>query len=364
GSSLFNAIFRDPNIKELYLRNLSKIQEHPHLGLRFKFCINPEYPALANLMNLPWEYLHDPIEKRDFLNLFETLPIVRFLDLKRPIGPIRVENLPLRILVMISSPAGYPALDVSEEKRLLREAFSTHSEIEVDFLKKATLLELKDRLTDRDYHIFHYIGHGGFEKQTGKGVLVLEDEEGNGIFVAGEKLKRVFRGSSIGIVFLNACETARMSAEKDPFASIVSSLMIENILAVVAMQYPISDKSAIVFSKKFYTALAKGKPIDQAVTQGRLAIDLSSFDTLEWGIPVLFLRSEDGVVFDIKDEEKRPFRQQRQSIKTTTEETEDQTSHRGIPQEELLTMLFCKNCGEKLLPEGKYCRKCGTQVNL
>ncbi len=370
GRQLFVALLGNKNIRELYLKNLSMIQEHRDSGLRMKLCINPEYPELAGLMNLPWEYMFDSIEKHDFISLFETLPVVRFMDLKRPIGPIRIEKLPLKILAMISSPTGFPALDVEQEKNLLREAFADRPEIQVDFVEKATLLDLKDQLAGSAYHIFHYIGHGGFDRTTGRGVLVMEDEEGNGILVSGEKLKRVFRDSSIGIVFLNACETARISAEKDPFAGIASSLMIENVLAVVAMQFPISDNSAIVFSKKFYTSLAQGKPIDQAVSRSRQAIDLSAYETMEWGIPVLFMRSENGVVFDLQEEaEEVPIIEETRPPKPRKERPEGvatENNYRSVEvvnEQEAADYKFCKNCGEWLIPGARFCRKCGSSIH-
>jgi len=373
GTQLFSAIFGDKNIKDLYLKNLSMIQGHSETGLRIKLCINPEYQDLARLMNLPWEYIYDPLEKRDFLNLFEALPVVRYLDLKRPVGPIKVDKLPLKILVMLSSPADYPELDIKKEKLLLREAFVKHPEIQVDFLEKASLLDLKDRLSEDEYHIFHYIGHGGFDKETGQGILIFEDPDGGGFFVSGEKLKRAFRGSSVGIVFLNACETARISAEKDPFAGVASSLMIENILAVVAMQFPISDTSAIVFSKKFYTSLAQGNPIDQAVTKSRQAIDLSSFETLEWGIPVLFMRSENGVVFELKEKAKLEEMPSTQPSSTRISEPEGIPGHgrqqtrsikdKEIPaKEEKPKLKFCRACGERLVSGAKFCKNCGTKI--
>lgn len=344
GNHLFSAIFSNKNVKDLYLKSLSKIQEHRDMGLRFKLCINPEYPELVRIMNLPWEYMFDRVEKKDFLNLFEYLPIVRYLDLKRPEGPIKIEKLPLKILVMLSSPSDCPEINVEKEKKLLEEAFAEHNEVEVDFLADGSLLELDEKLADKDYHIFHYIGHGDFDKKSGKGVLIFE-EEGKGVQVTGEKLKRVFReNSTVGIVVLNACDTARISAEKDPFAGIAPSLMIENIFAVVAMQYPISDRSAIVFSKKFYTSLAQGYPIDQAIAKSRKAIDFSSLEAFEWGIPVLFMRSEDGVIFELKE-------------KAEIEEE-------SIPKKEpSVTFKFCKKCGEKLIPGAKFCKICGGRIS-
>ena len=45
--------------------------------------------------------------------------------------------------------------------------------------------------------------------------------------------------------------------------------MREGIPAVVAMQYEITDTAALAFAAGFYEALARGKPVDQAVTKGQ-----------------------------------------------------------------------------------------------
>jgi hypothetical protein len=61
------------------------------------------------------------------------------------------------------------------------------------------------------------------------------------------------------------------------------------------MQYKIRDDSAIAFAREFYKALIAGLPIDEAVTNGRLAISQS--DARGWGVPVLYLRVPNGVIF-------------------------------------------------------------------
>ena len=63
--------------------------------------------------------------------------------------------------------------------------------------------------------------------------------------------------------------------------------------AVVAMQYEITDGAAIEFSRDFYEALADSLPVDAAVTEARAAVSMDSM--LEWGTPVLYMRSPDGL---------------------------------------------------------------------
>jgi tetratricopeptide (TPR) repeat protein len=65
------------------------------------------------------------------------------------------------------------------------------------------------------------------------------------------------------------------------------------------MQYEITDKAAIEFSRSFYEAVADGLPVDAAVAEARTAISMAS--DLEWGTPVLYMRSSDGHIFDISE---------------------------------------------------------------
>jgi tetratricopeptide (TPR) repeat protein len=97
-------------------------------------------------------------------------------------------------------------------------------------------------------------------------------------------------------VFLNSCEGARGS-EGDPFSGTAATLVRRGVPAVVAMQYQITDSAAIEFSRAFYESLADGLPVDAAVTEARVAVSMGSM--LEWGTPVLYLRSPDGRIFDI-----------------------------------------------------------------
>jgi uncharacterized membrane protein HdeD (DUF308 family) len=78
---------------------------------------------------------------------------------------------------------------------------------------------------------------------------------------------------------------------------------------VVAMQYQITDHAAIEFSRAFYESLADGLPVDTAVTEARVSVSMDSM--LEWGTPVLYMRSPDGRLFDISTSglRARPIRQ-------------------------------------------------------
>ena len=97
------------------------------------------------------------------------------------------------------------------------------------------------------------------------------------------------------MVVLNACRSARTDAV-DPFGGIAQGLVQQDATAVVAMQFPISDRAAVTFTSDFYGSLADGLPVDQAVTSARKAL-LAEFRD-EWATPVLFMRAPDGHIFE------------------------------------------------------------------
>jgi hypothetical protein len=55
----------------------------------------------------------------------------------------------------------------------------------------------------------------------------------------------------------------------------------------------------VAFARGFYTAIAHGRGVDDAVSSGRVAILGISDRTLEWITPVLYLRGRDTHLFAI-----------------------------------------------------------------
>jgi Concanavalin A-like lectin/glucanases superfamily/CHAT domain len=104
---------------------------------------------------------------------------------------------------------------------------------------------------------------------------------------------------SLQLAVLNACEGARAGAE-DPFAGVAASLVKSEIPSVIAMQFEITDDAAILFAGGFYSALARGAPVDAALAAARKAI-WANYNDIEWGTPVLFMRVPDGKIFDVAE---------------------------------------------------------------
>jgi hypothetical protein len=103
--------------------------------------------------------------------------------------------------------------------------------------------------------------------------------------------------STLRLAILNACEGARAS-RSDPFAGAAQSLVLKGIPAVIAMQFEVSDDAAITLAHGFYSALADGFPVDAALAEARKSV-FARGNAVEWGTPVLYLRSPDGRIFNV-----------------------------------------------------------------
>ncbi len=261
------------------------------LRLRLRMRKAPE------LVDLPWEYLYDPSCNR-FFALSVRTPVVRDLELTERIPPLSVSP-PLRVLVMLSNPRDYTELDAENEWRQLNEALSGLKDLGlVDLLRldEATLEALQRRLRLQEFHVLHFIGHGGFSEEDQAGVLILETETGQGDPIRGENLGTVLHDHEpLRLVVLNVCEGSRGS-HGDPFAGVAQTLIQQGIPAVVAMQSKVTNKTALTLAYEFYRALADGYPVDAGLTEARKTVSFQY--CIEWGTPVLYLRAVDGHIFD------------------------------------------------------------------
>ena len=293
GGGLFEAVFSS-EVRGRLRSSLNEARQQG-AGLRFRLHLM-DVPELAEL---PWEFLYDSTLD-EFLVLSVQTPLVRYLDLPIKTAPLEV-GLPLKVLVMVSSPSDYPVLDVDKEYENLRQALSElegRGLVQLTRLDKATLAELQRQLRRDDYHIFHFIGHGGFDQQAEDGVLLLEDENGKGRPVSGRYLGTLLHDQkSLRLAILNACEGAR-AARSDPFSGVAHSLVQKGIPAVIAMQFEITDEAAIVLAHEFYGAVADGYPVDASLAEARKAVFAQNND-IEWGTPVLYMRSPDGRIFGL-----------------------------------------------------------------
>ena len=293
GGLLYGAVIQG-KVASVLATSLEKA-EQDNVGLRLRLRFSEETSELATL---PWEILYDPVQER-FLALSESSPILRYLSLPKA-RPTLLVKPPLRLLTVLASPPGYEELDLEREWQVLETALAgliESGKFVLERLEHPTFAALQERLLGEDVHILHFVGHGVYDEASGRGELVLADGEGAAQEVSGEELATLLHNHrSLRLVYLNACQGA-LSSHLTVFSGVAQTLVQQGVPAAVAMQAEITDTAAIDLSRLFYSALAAGYPVDAALTQARVAIAARS---AEWAIPVLFSRSPDNRLFDIR----------------------------------------------------------------
>lgn len=278
-------------LRALYRQAHNYVHHQQLDGVRLRLRINtPQWNSL------PWEFMYDP-DSSCYVGVKSNTPIIRLPELRQPPPPLTVEGT-LRILAMIANPDD-PHLDrlnVERERERLQQAIHGTA-IEVEWIA-GTVDALANALTNgQRWHVFHYIGHGGFDERNG-GLLAFENAEGKVYPYRAEHLKNRLTGHpSLRFAFLNCCMSGT-TGKADVFSSTAATLIRGGLTGVLAMQFEVSDNGAIRFAEQLYQGLVKGQRLETTVTEARLR--LSELESFEWGTPVLYLASPDGVLFTVQ----------------------------------------------------------------
>jgi len=253
--------------------------------------------ATPELAAVPWELLRDEELGRRYA-LSNRTPIVRHLGVAEPVRRVTRRG-PLRVLGMAVSPPDLAPLAVQREWRgidaELQPAIAS-GQVELHLVDPPTLDELGRKLLNKPWHVFHFIGHGGWTAE-GDAALAFADAGGP------DALSTMVRASTLAmtlgddvdlrVAVLNACHTAS-GTDRQALDGVAHGLLRQGIPAVVAMQFAISDAGAVVFAERLYAAVASGMSVDRAVVEGRKVLAARGD---EWATPTVYLRG-DGVVFE------------------------------------------------------------------
>ncbi len=316
GKLLFEALFVDQvHAKFRMSQDRARLEEK---GLRIRLRI--EAPDLTTL---PWEFLYDG-STGDYVALSSNTPLVRYLESDRPPETLTVKG-PISILAMVASPNDRPKLNVRRERERMEAATKNLQDaglLHLEWLEGSTWRDLQNALRKRPYHIFHFVGHGGFDAADGEGVLAFTNEDGATQLMNATQVGRLLHDhASLRLVVLNACLGAK-SNSTDVFSSTAATLVRRGVPAVIAMQYEISDDAAVEFSRSLYEALGNEMPVDAAVGEARKAISMVGDKSVEWGTPVLHMHSPNGELFKIDG--------------TTTRQASESGVYKRMPSREAL----------------------------
>ena len=128
---------------------------------------------------LPWEFLYDP-RQTEYVCLSRNTPVIRYLEAAQPIQPLAVKP-PLRVLGMIAGPSDLEPLDVARERERLETALKelcVRRQVELTWLVGQGWRDLQRAMRGGPWHIFHFIGHGGFDEAGDEGIIALTGDDG------------------------------------------------------------------------------------------------------------------------------------------------------------------------------------------
>ncbi len=294
GTTLFAALFDGPVGASYLQAQRDAATRNRGVRLTLSLAETPE------LLDVPWELLY---RRPKFIASQRHSPVVRFLDVGDLPAPFDIEG-PVQILGVVASPEGLPPLAVEDERQRVEAALGGMVErglVELEWCDPASKESLFDCLANGTFHIVHFIGHSDFTAE-GAGTVYLVGDDGQAEAMT-ESLLSMLLGdqTSLRLVVLNSCKAARTTLT-DPYGGIATTLVAMGVPAVVAMQFSISDEAAIVFAEELFTSLiGRQYPVDAAVAEARKAVFMKVSE-VEWATPVLFLRTNDGLLFNFTAE--------------------------------------------------------------
>ena len=169
----------------------------------------------------------------------------------------------MNVLVVFANPRGTDALRLGEEDRVIQQCVqrSKHRDrITLSIKHAVTVDDVRRALLDGTYDMIHFSGHG-----TGNG-LAFEGKNGRMYVPPRDALADLLAEFSppLTCALLNAC----YSVSQSEFTSV-------GVPYTIAMQGPISDEGAILFTEGFYDSLGAGKDVEFSFRQGVHALRLA-----------------------------------------------------------------------------------------
>jgi hypothetical protein len=246
--------------------------------------------------SLPHELMFPP-GGSGFLARNRLVSIVRTIGTPEPATPMSVLGN-LRVLVANAQPAGVPPLGWKEEVARIQKALHGRHDTSVEVLENASFEDVTARLRT-GFHIFHFIGHGGHDPNSGQWYLLFEKDGKRQPILAEDIADSFGDNRMLRLAVLNACHSGELAknAGDDALAGVAAALSVRGVPAVVAMQIAVTDSAAVDFSGAFYGALRDGQSIETAVADGRSSVRVAS---PEWATPVLYLRGQTSDLFEFE----------------------------------------------------------------
>lgn len=233
----------------------------------------------SDLDAVPWEYVYGP---EGFL-VFE-YPFVRGLPAEERIEPPVVDSN-LHVVAIPSNPldSEVPPLNIEGEWLRLKEIIEgIPYAITLERTRPPTIEQVRTLLANQRHRVLHFMGHGG--QQESGAVLCFEKENGELDRVTAKQFAVRVRGT-VFLTTLNACVSA--APGETAFSNLAWALVRQKTPYALGMRLSIDDEDTRAFSRTFYSDLARGSSVEEALLQARLTLAASP---RPWviGVPVLY----------------------------------------------------------------------------
>ncbi|MEV0284779.1 CHAT domain-containing protein [Kribbella sp. NPDC050820] len=270
----------------------------------------PTDAASSRLATLPWEFMCGPDRPGDDGQFLVLMPGVLLSRSVPPGTPYRatVDLQEVRILPVVGAHNDWLGnVDYKPVVRAIKKTAKTRPDFTV--CKAAVDVsedELARTVAEKHPHVVHYIGHGRFNSETGKGSIALKGAAGREEWIDEDRLAESLCTDDWAptVVVLHACEGGANDYEYR-YAGLAPVLVGQGVHCVVAMQYPVTNETAIAFSTALYEALACHEFLDQAVQSARKVIWQDSKDARLLGVPMIYQRTAEPLLGEKSERAKR-----------------------------------------------------------
>jgi hypothetical protein len=235
------------------------------------------------ISRLPWEALAPHTATP---GLEGRLHVIRYLQAKDDTSTGAGDDV-IRMLAVIPSLKDLGVIGEGEARQVLEMALTAARDrgtLRYSVLTgEVTRAKLHDSMKEQRPHIFHFFGHAGVD---------LPSEEG-GIYLGSGHAEYVGAGS-VARFFTNTGEAARLAVllgaetgsgrEKGVQNSVAGRLILAGVPAVIGTLRPVTVHSALLFSRRFYSALFEDGDVERALAEARKALAREKWDWAAYGL--------------------------------------------------------------------------------
>jgi hypothetical protein len=292
GGLLYDTLFAKSvagHFEQLAWRKLATHPDRYHLSLSLTF-----HDGLrADIAALPWEFLYH--RQGDAFLATDRRVAFSHRRFGWPLKPTEPIAEALRIVLVRLQPKGLEPVALTRITNYLTELARKQARLQPPMvLEDPEPLAIEETLERVRPHILHLVLHGRFEEQGTR--FALAGAAGQVVRWYGDKsLAEMFSANPPRLVLLQACEGGRLSDARS-FANGAAWLVRQNVPAVAAMRYPITNEAGWTFAEKLYERLLMGDDLDAAAQLARRALAhgeaQDSHAARDFGAPVLWMRPE------------------------------------------------------------------------